>query len=221
MKCWPEVREWRRSKRTQLITRRGSLSKRTRAATRNTITSFLADAFPVLQPTVLGFYWPYKGEVNLRPFVSDCIGHGAEAALPVVVERGRPLEFWRWTLSMPLQKGIWNIPIPRAVEPVAPSVLLVPLVGFDEAGYRLGHGGGYYDRTLAGLEERPFTIGVGYEFQRLPTIHPQPHDIPMDCILTEAGYALYHRETEPEVYETVYWQSIAQQNEHRTRNSAP
>jgi 5-formyltetrahydrofolate cyclo-ligase len=61
------------------------------------------------------------------------------------------------------------------------------LVGFDAASYRLGYGGGYFDRTLAALAPRPFAIGVGFEFQRLETIHPQPFDIPMDWILTEAG----------------------------------
>jgi 5-formyltetrahydrofolate cyclo-ligase len=63
----------------------------------------------------------------------------------------------------------------------------VPLLGFDAAGYRLGQGGGYYDRTLANLPQRPLTIGIGYEFGRLETIHPQPHDIPMDAIVTERG----------------------------------
>jgi 5-formyltetrahydrofolate cyclo-ligase len=65
--------------------------------------------------------------------------------------------------------------------------LLVPLVGFDSAGYRLGYGGGYYDRTLAAPEKRPRLIGVGFELGRLPTIHPQPHDIPLDVIITEVG----------------------------------
>ena len=63
----------------------------------------------------------------------------------------------------------------------------MPLVGFDAQGYRLGYGGGYFDRTLAALARKPLTIGVGFEFARLPTIRPQPHDIPMDFIVTEAG----------------------------------
>src|SRR5690606_21931832 len=88
---------------------------------------------------------------------------------------------------MKLGRGIWNIPIPAEREPVRPTALLVPVVGFDAAGYRLGYGGGYYDRTLALLEPRPLTIGVGYAGARLDTIHPQPHDIPLDAIVTEAG----------------------------------
>ena len=70
-----------------------------------------------------------------------------------------------------------------------PTALLVPLVGFDRRGYRLGYGGGYYDRTLATMHPKPLTIGIGYDLGRLETIHPQPHDIPMDAIVTEAGVA--------------------------------
>jgi 5-formyltetrahydrofolate cyclo-ligase len=83
-----------------------------------------------------------------------------------------------------MARGIWNIPIPRERNSVRPTALLVPLVGFDAAGYRLGYGGGYYDRPLATLVPKPLTIGVGYELGRLETIYPQPHDIPMDAIVT-------------------------------------
>ena len=88
---------------------------------------------------------------------------------------------------MKLVRGIWNIPIPSERYPVQPTVLLVPLVGFDAAGYRLGHGGGYYDRTLANLPQKPLGIGIGYDLGRLESIHPQPHDMPMDVIVTESG----------------------------------
>jgi 5-formyltetrahydrofolate cyclo-ligase len=65
--------------------------------------------------------------------------------------------------------------------------VLAPLVGFDAAKYRLGYGGGYFDRTLAVLQPRPFAIGIGFQFTRLATVHPQPHDLAMDAIVTEAG----------------------------------
>lgn len=94
---------------------------------------------------------------------------------------------------MKLVRGIWNIPIPSERNPVQPTVLLVALLGFDLAGYRLGYGGGYYDRTLATLAQKPLTIGVGYELGRLETIYPQPHDIwmpssPKAAALTTAGH---------------------------------
>ena len=85
-------------------------------------------------------------------------------------------------------RGDWNIPVPPSDAPaVTPDIVLAPLVGWDGAGYRLGYGGGYFDRTLASLSSRPFAIGIGFQSARLPTIHPQPHDIALDVILTEAG----------------------------------
>jgi 5-formyltetrahydrofolate cyclo-ligase len=136
----------------------------------------------------LGFYWPMKGEPDLLPFVRSMLPALAAAALPVVVERRQPLEFWRWTADTELSnRGVWNIPQPATRDVVAPDVLLVPLVGFDPQGFRLGYGGGYYDRTLARLAPRPLLIGVGYEQGRLATIRPQPHDIPLDIVITENG----------------------------------
>ena len=120
-------------------------------------------------------------------FVRELIGTNSVAALPVVVEKGRPLEFWRWEPGMEMRPGIWDIPVPAVAEPVAPDCLLVPLVGFDDQGFRLGYGGGYYDRTIAAMPRPPLAIGVGYAFQRMPTIQPQPFDQPMDAIVTEAG----------------------------------
>ena len=84
-----------------------------------------------------------------------------------------------------MQRGFWNIPVPAERRVVKPDVLVIPLVGYDAAGFRLGYGGGYYDRTLAALVPRPFCIGVGFDDAQLETIHPQPHDIPMNLIVTE------------------------------------
>ena len=89
---------------------------------------------------------------------------------------------------MKMSRGVWNIPVPGERTLVQPNLLLVPLVGFDAAGYRLGYGGGYYDRTLAAMSPRPLTIGVGFAMGRLNSIYPQPHDIPMDAIVTEDAF---------------------------------
>ena len=85
--------------------------------------------------------------------------------------------------------GLWNIPTPAVDERVVPNVLLVPLVGFDAARHRLGNGGGYYDRTLATLPSATTAIGVGFDCLRLPTIHPEPHDVPMSMVITESTTA--------------------------------
>jgi len=137
-------------------------------------------------PCTVGLYWPIRGEPDLRPLMSSLLERGFTCALPVVVEKNSPVEFHRYAAGTRLtRQSVWGIPVPADRNPVRPDVLLIPLVGWDPGCYRLGYGGGYYDRTLASLSPRPFAIGVGYELGRLETIHPQPHDIPMDVIATE------------------------------------
>lgn len=185
MEIWSEVRAWRKEARADLIARRITLSRAERETVRTQAGARLTQAFPGLSNAVIGFYWPIKGEIDFRPLVEDLIAAGARAALPVIEREQAPLAFRAWTPGMKMGHGVWNIPIPAESAPVAPTVLLVPLLGFDAAGYRLGYGGGYYDRTLATMIPKPATIGVGYGFGRLDTIHPQPHDIPLDAIVTE------------------------------------
>ena len=118
---------------------------------RLTVSDLVYENFHGLRDMCIGFYWPFQGEIDLRPLVRSFLALGAEAALPVVVEKRQPLAFWSWRPGMKLERGIWNIPVPHEMNPVRPAILLVPLLGFDAAGYRLGHGGGYYDLTLASL----------------------------------------------------------------------
>ena len=206
MRSWDEIKAWRRETRAKLLARRVALRRTERERIGAIVMALLAERVPELRPEsrpqsreagCIGFCWPFKGEVDFRRFVGDAIDGGATAALPVVVERAQPLEFWSWQPRMKLQRGIWGIPIPAERRIVRPSVLLVPLIGFDHAGYRLGYGGGYFDRTLAVTAPRPLTIGIGYELGRLETIHPQPHDIPMDAIVTENGFGWVARAPAP------------------------
>ena len=97
-----------------------------------------------------------------------------------------PVEFWKWRPGMPTTRGVLDIPIPRERNPLVPDVLVIPLIGFDRARFRLGYGGGYYDRTLAAITPRPLAIGIASaEAQLEHDLYPQPHDIPMDVIITE------------------------------------
>ncbi|MBV8783494.1 MAG: 5-formyltetrahydrofolate cyclo-ligase, partial [Gammaproteobacteria bacterium] len=96
----------------------------------------------------------------------------------------QPLTFREWWPGARMARGLWNIPHPAEGAEVLPTVVLAPLVGFDPACYRLGYGGGFFDRTLAALVHRPQVIGLGYPQLRIPTIYPQWHDIPMNRILT-------------------------------------
>lgn len=185
---WDDVKRWRKAQRADLIAGRQAISQGERRRLQPLILDLVENHFSKgLESALVGFYWPFRGEIGPHALIRRLIEHGAGAALPVVVEKNRPLEFWDWRPGQKLGRGVWDIPIPAERSVVQPTALLVPLVGFDGNGYRLGYGGGYYDRTLAAMERKPFTIGLGYELGRLSTIHPQPHDIQMDVVVTETG----------------------------------
>jgi len=182
---WPAVQAFRKTKRSELLERRGALHLDERKAHAASLTEQLLAAVELRACPALGFYWPIRGELDLRDIASRHVEAGGTAALPVVVAKNAPVEFWQWEPGAAMQRGFWNIPVPAVRRVVVPDALLIPLVGYDEAGYRLGYGGGYYDRTLASRTPLPLRIGVGYDEAELPTIYPQPHDIPMSMIVTQ------------------------------------
>jgi 5-formyltetrahydrofolate cyclo-ligase len=182
----PDAR-WRKAERRRLIAARLAMGDAARAAASAAIEAALAARVPPGAYPVLAGYWPIQGEWDPLPYLTRTIAVGGAVALPVARRPARPLEFRLWTLDTPMTAGLWDIPHPAEGAAVTPSALLIPLVGFDVAGHRLGNGGGYYDRTLAALKPRPFAIGVGFELGRLASIAPQAHDRPMDLIVTEAG----------------------------------
>ncbi|MEQ9557376.1 MAG: 5-formyltetrahydrofolate cyclo-ligase [Rhodospirillales bacterium] len=184
---WAEVNKWRREMRNEILAARLARPLAVRKATRDRVVDHLGREMPWLGRDGLGFYWPFRGELDLRDFAAAAISGGGTASLPVVVKEKQPVEFWEWNPETKMVPGVWSIPVPASRKPVRPAALLIPLLGFDDAGYRLGYGGGYYDRTLAAAAEKPLAIGVGYAADRLATIHPQRHDIPMDAIVTEQG----------------------------------
>jgi 5-formyltetrahydrofolate cyclo-ligase len=174
VEAWDDVRRWRRERRRELIGWRQAIPQGEPRRLQPLILKFVEQQFPELANAVVGFYWPFRGEIGVYPLVRRLIERGVRAALPVVVEKRQPLEFWAWHPGMRLRRGVWDIPIPAERQVVQPTALLVPLVGFDADGYRLGYGGGYYDRTLAAMDPKPLAIGIGYELGRLETIHPSP-----------------------------------------------
>ena len=177
------LRTWRRAQRERLIAERLVAPAEVRAAACAAITAAILDRFPLPSLGLVGGYWPIRQEYDCLPLLRAA----TTAALPVVVAPRQPLEFRPWTPETRMERGDWDISHPAEGPAVIPDTLLVPLVGFDPGGHRLGYGGGYYDRTLAALMPKPFTIGVGFELGRLASVRPQPHDIPMDFIVTEAG----------------------------------
>lgn len=139
--------------------------------------------------TVSGFY-PFGSELDARPLLGKLANAGFTTALPVIIAKAQPLVFRAWKPGDPLIKGVWDIPVPHLkADQVIPEIVLVPLLGFDDEGYRIGYGGGYYDRTLARLAETRKIVSVGLAFttQHMSYIPREAHDIPLDWILTEKG----------------------------------
>ncbi|TNF17282.1 MAG: 5-formyltetrahydrofolate cyclo-ligase [Rhodobacteraceae bacterium] len=189
-----DVARWRKAERKRLRAERAALSVEARRGVGEALSRHLRDllhkGFDGARGMVFSAYWPIKGEPDLRPLMADLHAAGVLVALPLVETKAAPLTFRRWTPETRMVRGDWNIPVPPPEAPeVTPEITLAPLVGWCADGYRLGYGGGYFDRTLAALKPRPFAIGVGFAAARLATIYPQPHDIPLDVILTEEGPA--------------------------------
>lgn len=183
---WSEVAAWRRSTRERLLEERTRMPAKERDARSARIANALDRFIAPIAGRVIGVYWPIKGEPNLYPWIRRLAETGVAFALPVVIRKGWPLEFRRWRPGETLERGFWNIPVPANGPAILPDMLVAPLVGFDEESFRLGYGGGFYDRTIAAAANKPQVIGVGFERCRLPTIYPQTHDIRMDAIVTDA-----------------------------------
>jgi 5-formyltetrahydrofolate cyclo-ligase len=185
------LKAWRKSERAKLIATRVAVDAARLAEMRSAIDAHMTRAFPGLAQGIVAFCWPYRNEYDARYLARRLRAQGARTALPVVVASGQPLIFRLWKPGDVLAKGVYDIPYPAAGDAVVPDAALVPMNGFDAGGYRLGYGGGFFDRTLAALRadgsSRPLAIGVTYELARMETIHPQPHDIPMDYVVTERG----------------------------------
>jgi 5,10-methenyltetrahydrofolate synthetase len=180
-------REWRKQRRLELMALREAIAGDDYESWSSAITESLKQGFPILGHSVVGFCWPHRREYDPRSFMEYIKARGATPALPEVVNRCEPLCFRKWWRDAPMKAGMYGIPVPDNTEPVRVSALVIPMIGFDTAGFRLGYGGGYFDRTLIAMSPRPLAIGVAFEILRLEDTHPQPHDIPMDFIVTERG----------------------------------
>ncbi|MDK3074587.1 5-formyltetrahydrofolate cyclo-ligase [Sedimentitalea sp. JM2-8] len=186
-----DVARWRKAERLRLLSDRSALPVATRKAAAQAVAAHLdaalAERLGGLDGVTISAWWPIKSELDLRFWLAGLAARGARAALPRVARKDSPLTFRAWTPDTPMVREVWNIPVPAEGPDILPDITLSPVVGWDPAGYRLGYGGGYFDRTLAAMSPRPLAIGVGLESARIATIYPQPHDVPMQLIVTETG----------------------------------
>jgi 5-formyltetrahydrofolate cyclo-ligase len=139
--------------------------------------------------TVVSGFSPVKSEISPLPLMRRLADAGIALALPVIAGRGQPLTMRAWSFGAPLVPGVWGIREPAAdAAELLPDILIVPLLAFDHRGYRLGYGGGYYDRTIARLRAiKPITaIGIAFAAQQIDEVPTTPRDERLDLVLTES-----------------------------------
>lgn len=208
---------WRKARRKALIDQRMAVDKETLDRWNELMDRHIERAFPGLfrtrqlpsssavaveaaspapaaEPIVVAICWPHRGEYDARKISEKMRDYGAIVCLPVVISPSSALIFREWNTATEMAQDSYGIHYPVAGPAKRPAVVFVPVVGFDRLGFRLGYGGGYFDRTFAELSvtgKKPVVIGVGYELAKMDTIHPAAHDMPMDFVVTEAG--IYRR----------------------------
>jgi 5,10-methenyltetrahydrofolate synthetase len=145
--------------------------------------------------TVIGAYWPIKGEFDPLPALHRWKEDGElldepqprRIGLPVVDKLHKTLKFHAWFPGCPMEEDAYGIPKPKDTEVIVPTLLFVPCVGYAAGGFRLGYGGGFYDRTLSTLQPKPYTVGLGFTNGFVEDLEPEPHDVPLDAILNDNG----------------------------------
>jgi 5-formyltetrahydrofolate cyclo-ligase len=186
---WPEVKIWRRTAREKILAARAAIALPIRQTMARRLMERLREVLKD-RPGPISFYWPIKAEPDLRPLMQELDAAGVALCLPVATKLGEPLTFRPWRKGAPMIRGFWNIPVPATDEVVHPRTLIAPFVGYDGLSYRLGYGGGFFDRTLAKYGAGAQAIGIGWSMFRLKTIQPRPHDIRMTTIVTQTGAML-------------------------------
>lgn len=182
-----DVARFRKAERDRLMDARRRISSSDRIRMTATLENALGELVDMRPGMRIAAYWPIRGEPDLRAWMASLHLSGVNVLLPIVVEKAAPLIFRSWSPDCAMERGVWNIPVPSEGQEMIPDVVVSPLVGVDEECYRLGNGGGYYDRTLAQLEPLPRVIGVGFSCCRMPTIYPMPWDIPMHDVVLADG----------------------------------
>jgi len=167
---------------------RAALPVDVRAEAAAAATGHFFDTVPLQPSDVVAAYWRIRDEMDCQPILVRLMEAGQTVVLPVVTGPDEPLEMRVWEDGTPLYEAGFGTLAPSELAPQAePDVMLVPLLGFDKFGTRLGYGGGYYDRTLASMHKKPKLVGLAFAAQELDIIPREDHDVPLDMVVTEAG----------------------------------
>lgn len=186
-----DVQQQKRDLRAKMVAWRDTVTKEQRDETAAALAwSGLTFARPMKADAVVSGFASLANELDCMPLLHRLAGEGCRVALPLVRGKGMPLEFRAWAPGDAMDAGVWGIAQPKADKAVLqPDVLLVPLLAVDREGRRLGYGGGFYDRTLAGLrkEKAVVAIGLAYDEQVIDAVPHLDYDEPLDWVLTPSG----------------------------------
>ncbi|MBE7733232.1 5-formyltetrahydrofolate cyclo-ligase [Devosia faecipullorum] len=182
--------------RKQAHVARAALSAEARGEAASTVAHLFFEDIAYGPEDVIAGYWRIRDELDCQPILIRLMDGGQKVVLPVVEGEGKPLDLRVWEADQPLYEAGFGTLAPSDLAPRAePDLVLMPLLGFDAAGTRLGYGGGYYDRTLASIGKKPLLVGLAFACQELPHIPREPHDVPLDAVITEQGVRFFEART--------------------------
>lgn len=191
----PNVESGKAALRHKAREARAAIPDRTRAASAKAAAEHFFKAVSFAPTDIIAGYWRIKDEMDCQPILVRLMDSLQPVCLPAVLGDDQPLSLRLWEPHMPLYEAGFGTLAPAEFAPlVEPDLIIMPLLGFDARGTRLGYGGGYYDRTLARLQKRPRLIGLAFASQELEAIPRESHDIPLDMVVTEQGARSFTRE---------------------------
>jgi 5-formyltetrahydrofolate cyclo-ligase len=188
----PAIEEAKAALRKKALAARAALAAEDRAEAAREVARLFFENIAYEPEDVVAGYWRIRDELDCQPILVRLMDTGQQVVLPVVQGANAPLDLRLWEADQPLYEAGFGTLAPSDLAPRAePDVVLMPLLGFDEKGTRLGYGGGYYDRTLASLPRKPMLVGLAFSVQEVGTIPRDDHDVPLDAVITEAGVRFF------------------------------
>lgn len=186
------VEEAKATLRREAHAARAALSAEEREEAARVVARLFFEEIAYAPEDVIAGYWRIRDELDCQPILIRLMDSGQKVVLPVVQGQEAPLDLRVWEADQPLYEAGFGTLAPSDLAPRAePDIVLMPLLGFDNAGTRLGYGGGYYDRTLASLGRKPMLVGLAFAAQEVPHIPREAHDVPLDALVTEQGVRFF------------------------------
>ena len=190
------IKELKKNLRLEALGRRDILDVEYRIEASMRIADIGLAAFELERGAIVSGFWPIRSEVDLRPLLFGFHERGARLCLPVIIDK-QTILFRELVRGVPMvETGFGTAGPPEDAVVLDPTFMLVPLAAFDARGHRIGYGAGYYDRAIARLQEigvNPRLIGVAFDCQEVEIVPDEPHDMPLEAILTESGLRRFGR----------------------------